>query len=313
VAASDLFSLRQVVGLVVEAAHRGILRRGVDSEWLLRFIEELERRCETSPLDEVAADFIRIIAECPEAQDRLTSLPQRGADALVAPALVARPAPLHCIPLGCIPAAAGVLRRAGLRRWPGPFDGMTIPPAAVRDSLADDFAALLHAAQYEAMAEDARPAGAAGHLCRHSGFSARYGETLFHHHDPSTAEGYAALERSVLSLRQALRGLHGKMLFQLAEETPDTLAIFAETAALLDRMARGAALAMVVLLPGPPEGPFPEMELAESFGPHRLLRCRTLSEAEEAGAYPDPLDEVVMMRGALACVTRPDLGAAALA
>ncbi len=105
-----------------------------------------------------------------------------------------------------------------------------------------------------------------------------------------------------MRLRETLRALHGKMLYQITPEDEDTEAVFAETAETLDRLSRGVALATVALVPGRPEGPFPEMELARSIGPHRLLRARTLGGAV-AGAFADPLDGVVLLRGALSVVT----------
>ena len=68
---------------------------------------------------------------------------------------------------------------------------------------------------------------------------------------------------------------------------------------MLDRSARGAILVTIAIVAGPPSGPFPEMELAQARGVHRFLRCHTLSEPEGLG-YPDPLDEIVLLRGALA-------------
>lgn len=304
----ETLSSRQFFETFVRAAHRGVLRRHVDEEWLQRFADELERRAKIQPVDDVAADFVRVLVDSPEFQERFG----RGASAavasqsvadLVAPALAARPAPLHCIPAGCAPAAAFALRAAGLRRWSGPFDWMSLPAAAVRDCLADDFTTLLGGGAFEAIPPDQRPAGAPGFLARHARLSERHGEdVIFHRHDPSTADGYAALERATIRLREALRGLHGKMLFQIAPERGDTERVFAETAEVLDRSTRGVALAVVALVEGAPEGPFPEMELAASLGPHRLLRARVLSGAER-GPFQDPLDEVVLLRGALATVT----------
>jgi hypothetical protein len=306
-AAPETFTLRQFLESFVRATHRGVLRRPVDEEWLQRFADELQRRLNLQPLDEVGADFVRVLVDSPEFQQRFgpgsaAVVGAQTASDLVMPAMAGRPAPLHCIPAGCSPAAAFSLRHAGLRRWAGPFDWMTIPPSAVRDALADDFITLLHAPAMEPIPPEQRPPGAPGFLCRHARLSERYGETVFHRHDPSTPEGYAALERSVIRLREALRGLHGKMLYQITPEEEGTEAVFAETAETLDRLARGVALATVALVPGKPEGPFPEMELARSIGPHRLLRARVLGAAP-TGPFADPLDEVVLLRGALSVVT----------
>lgn len=309
-AAPGTVSLREFLETLVRAAHRGVLRREVDAEWLGRFAEELERRARTNSLEDVSAEFVRIIAESPEAQSRWgAAIPAEAAAEYVLPALGARPAPLLCLSAGCTAASAGMLRRAGLRRWAGPFDWMTIPPGAVLDCLADDFASLLNPAHYEPIRPSDRPEGSFGHLCRHLRLAGRHGETMFHRFDPSTSHGYAALERCVTRLRESLRGLHGKMLLQVAEEEVGTEAVFAATAEVVDRVARNARLAVVALVGGEPEGPFPEMELARSLGPHRLLRARTLSEAR-AGGYADPLDEVVLLRGALATVTRVETAAA---
>jgi hypothetical protein len=176
---------------------------------------------------------------------------------------------------------------------------MTIPAEAVRDCLVDDFAMLMAPHEHEEIPPEERPPGAPGYLCRHARFSQLYGPTLFHLHDPLTEQGYAALERAVLRLREALRGLHGKLLVQLVEEEPNTADVFAETAEFLDRSARGATLVTVALVEGRPEGPFPEMELGMVQGPHRLLRCRPLSLIQGI-AFRDVLDDVVMLRGALA-------------
>ncbi len=306
-AAPETLSLRQFLEAFVRAAHRGVLRRPVDEEWLQRFADELQRRLNGQPFDEVGADFVRVLVDSPEFQQRFGSGSGAGASAqtvgdLVMPAMAGRPAPLHCIPAGCAPAAAFALRHAGLRRWSGPFDWMTIPAAAVRDAIGDDFITLLHAPSMQPIPPELRPPGSPGFLCRHARLSERYGETVFHRQDPSGAEGYASLERAVIRLREALRGLHGKMLFQITSEDVNTQAVFAETAETLDRLTRGVALATVALVPGKPEGPFPEMELAQALGPHRLLRARVLGAAP-MGPFTDPLDEVVVLRGALSVIT----------
>lgn len=296
----DQLDFREFLHIVVQAAHQGILARMPDPSWHEAFVTELMRRAETTPPAEVATQFVRIINESPEAQNRaLTQLAGRTLEPLVAPALAARPAPLPCISAGCTPRAAGMLRRAGLRRWAGPFDWMTIPAAAIRDCLTDDFATLMAPRHHQALAPEP---GTPGHLARHARFSDLYGETLFHRADPTTPEGYAALERATLRLRDSLRGLHGKLLLQLTEEEPETPRLFAETAAMLDRLSRGAALVTIAIVEGPPDGPFPEMELAESRGAHRLLRCRPLSRPQGT-AFADPMDELVMLRGAISTAT----------
>lgn len=294
------FPLAELLAVVVRGAHLGLLQRPVDGEWEKAFVSELQRRAETAPVDEVVGGFIRLIFESPESQSRaLRMVGDRVMEPLVAPAQALRPAPLACISVGCLAATAGMLKRAGLRRWAGPFDWMTIPPAAVRDCLTDDMTALLTARHYEPIPPAERPAGGPGFLARHATYSAQYGETLFHQFDPLTEQGYAALERAALRLRESLRGLHGKMLLQVADETPDLPAIWEETGAVLDRFARGASLVTVSLVPGRPAGPFPEMDLAMTRGLHRLLRVRTLSETRATG-FKDLMDEAVILRGAIA-------------
>lgn len=296
----DPTPLRDVLEALIRGSHLALLKRDVDPQWLNNFSMELQRRLAQQSLVEVAGDFIRIIATSEEAQQKqLTGGVGKPTEYVVMPAVTARPAALSCIGLGCEPPVAGMLRRAGLRRWAGPFDWMTIPPEAVRDCLVDDFSLLMSPAEHEPIPASLRPPGATGHLCRHQRFSELYGSTLFHVKDPTTREGFAALERSVIRMREALRGLHGKLLLQVTEEYENTRQVFTETAEFLDRTARGATLVTIALIEGPPEGPFPEMELAESFGPHRLLRCRPLAGTQDI-AYIDPLDEVVMLRGAMA-------------
>lgn len=297
--APDPTPLRDVVEAIIRGSHLALLKRDVDPKWLTKFSQELEKRLRERSLTDVASDFIRMIANTEEAQKKqLTSGVGKPTEYVMTPALASRPAALSCIGLGCEPPVAGMLRRAGLRRWANPFDWMTIPPEAVRDCLVDDFTLLLSPDEHEHIPASVRPPGSNGHLCRHTRFSELYGSTIFHAKDPTTKEGYAALERGVIRMREALRGLHGKLLLQVTEEFENTRDVFAETAEFLDRSARGATLVTIALVEGPPEGPFPEMELAESLGPHRLLRCRPLAGTQEI-AYADPLDEVVMLRGAL--------------
>jgi len=299
-AAPDPMPLRDVLDAVIRGAHLALLQRDVDPQWLDKFTTELRKRVANRSLTDVATDFIRMIATSEEAQRKqLQTGAGKPTEYLMSPAVASRPAALSCIGLGCEPPVAGMLRRAGLRRWAGPFDWMSIPPEAVRDCLVDDFTLLLSPDEHEHIPASVRPPGSAGHLCRHTRFSELYGSTLFHVRDPTTKEGFSALERSVIRLREALRGLHGKLLLQVTEEFENTRTVFAETAEFLDRSARGAALVTIALVEGPPEGPFPEMELAESIGPHRLLRCRPLAGTQDI-TYLDPLDEVVMLRGALA-------------
>ena len=296
----DQIPQRDVLDALVRATHTSFLGRSVDPTWLAAFVDELTRRGETQQLTEVFTDFIRIIYTSPEAQKRLLAgHGGKGLEDVISPGLASRPSPLACIALGCSPRAAGMLKRAGLRRWAGPFDWMTIPAEAVRDSIVDDCAGLLLAAEYEPIPLEERPAETEGHLCRHVRLSELYGPTIFHRYDPSEALGYASLERSVLRFREALRGLHGKLLLQITDETDRSLPAFEDTADMLDRSARGAILVTVALVEGPPSGPFPEMELAKAYGPHRYLRCRTIS-VPEGTAFTDPLDEIVLLRGAMA-------------
>ncbi|WP_206933804.1 DUF1796 family putative cysteine peptidase [Roseococcus thiosulfatophilus] len=295
----DPTPLRDVVEAIIRGSHLALLKRDVDPKWLAKFSQELEKRLRDRSLADVTSDFIRMIANTEEAQKKqLTSGIGKPTEYVMTPAMDSRPAALSCIAVGCEPPVAGMLRRAGLRRWANPFDWMTIPPEAVRDCLVDDFSLLLAPDEHEHIPASVRPPGSNGHLCRHTRFSELYGSTIFHVKDPTTKEGYAALERGVIRMREALRGLHGKLLLQVTEEFENTRDVFAETAEFLDRSARGVTLVTIALVEGPPEGPFPEMELAESFGPHRLLRCRPLAGAQGI-AYLDPLDEVVMLRGAL--------------
>lgn len=291
---------REVLEAVVRATHVSFLGRHVDSGWLLAFVDELTRRGATQTLDEVVTDFIRIIYTSPEARTRLMAgLGGRGIEDVIAPGLASRPSPLACIGAGCSPRTAGMLKRGGLRRWASPFDWMTIPPEAVRDAIVDDCAGLLMASEYEPIAPEDRPIGSEGHLCRHVRLSELYGPTIFHRFDPSEPAGYASLERACLRFREALRGLHGKLLLQITDESERSLPAFEDTADMLDRSARGAVLVTVALVEGPPVGPFPEMELAQTRGAHRYLRARMLSEPEGT-SFPDPLDEIVLLRGALA-------------
>jgi hypothetical protein len=298
--APDPTPLRDVLEAVIRGSHLALLKRDVDPQWLTNFSLELQRRLSEQSLLDVTSDFIRIIATSEEAQKKqISGGVGKPTEYLMAPVLTSRPAALSCIPFGCEPPVAGMMRRAGLRRWAAPFDWMTIPPEAVRDCLVDDFTLLMSPAEHEHIPASVRPPGSTGHLCRHTRFSELYGSTIFHVKDPTTKDGFAALERSVLRMREALRGLHGKLLVQVTEEFDNTREVFAETAEFLDRTARGAALVTIAVVEGVPEGPFPEMELAESLGPHRLLRCRLLGRTQDI-TYQDPLDEVVMLRGALA-------------
>lgn len=296
----DPTPLREVLEALIRGSHLAILKRDVNPQWLQKFTVELQRRLNDRNLVDVANDFIHMILQSEEARNKLlTTGTGKPTEYVMTPALSARPAGVSCIGLGCEPPVAGMLRRAGLRRWASPFDWMTIPPEAVRDCLVDDFTLLMAPSEHEHIPASVRPPGSTGHLCRHTRFSELYGSTIFHVKDPTTKEGYASLERGVIRVREALRGLHGKLLIQVTEEFDNTRETFVETAEFLDRSARGATLVTIALVEGPPEGPFPEMELAESLGPHRLLRCRPLAGTQEI-AYLDPLDEVVMLRGALA-------------
>lgn len=299
--ASDPLPLQEALEAIVRGSHLSILDREVDPTWLSAFVGELRNRLKSRALPDVTGDFMRIILNSHEAKTRLGLAGTAGAplQAVVAPAVDARPAALAVIGLGCLPVAAGMLRRGGLRRWASPFDWMTIPAEAVRDCLVDDFSMLMAPHEHEEIPPDERPPGAQGNLCLHRRFSQLYGPTIFHQHDPLTEGGYASLERAVLRLREALRGLHGKLLVQVVEEEDNTAEVFAETAEFLERAARGVVLVTIALVEGKPEGPFPEMELAQTFGTHRLLRCRPISEIHGI-AFRDLLDDVVLLRGAMA-------------
>jgi len=301
----DPTPLSDVLEAVIRGSHLALLKRDVDPQWLTQFSAELERRLGERTLTDVTSDFIRMIANSEEARKKqATGGAGKPTEYVMTPAVTSRPAALSCISFGCEPPVAGMLRRAGIRRWAGPFDWMTIPPEAVRDCLVDDFSLLMTPDQHDHIPASMRPVGSTGHLCRHTRFSELYGSTIFHVKDPTTKGGYAALERAVIRTREALRGLHGKLLLQVTEEFDNTREVFTETAEFLDRSARGATLVTIAVVEGEPEGPFPEMELAESFGPHRMLRCKLLAGTQEI-AYLDPLDEVVMLRGALASPTLP--------
>lgn len=299
--APDPLPLQAALEAIVRGSHLSILDREVDPTWQAAFVNELRNRLKARNLPEVAGDFLRIILNSEEAKNRLGLSSGAGAPLhpIVAPAVAARPAALSLVGLGSLPVTAGMLRRSGLRRWGGPFDWMTIPAEAVRDSLADDFTMLMAPHEHEEIPPEERPPGAPGNLSRHIRFSQLYGPTIFHVHDPLTEPGFAALERAVLRMRDSLRGLHGKLLLQVVEEEDNTADVFAETAEFLDRSSRGATLVTIALVEGRPEGPFPEMEMALVQGPHRLLRCRPLSPIQGI-AFRDVLDDVVMLRGALA-------------
>ncbi len=300
---AETITLEEVLEALAAAAHRSLLQREVDPALRDQMMQELRRRAAEKPLAEVVADFVGAVGKSDEALALAVDARDVGVmlHSLIKPAVERRPVPLTCLSGGCMPTVAGMLRRSGLRRWAGPFDWMTIPPEAVRDSIADDFTLLMLPEEHEPIPASERPPGAAGHLCRHRRFTEMYGPTLFHVHDPKTPAGFAKLERSVLRMRDSLRALHGKMLLQVTEEDPATPHLFLETAELLERTSRGVALVTIALVEGTPDGLFPEMEPSLRQGKHQLLRCRPVSTPGGL-AFGDPLDEVVLLRGAMAGV-----------
>ncbi|MBY0336098.1 MAG: papain-like cysteine peptidase [Acetobacteraceae bacterium] len=292
--------LRQALEAVIHAGHRAILGREVEQGWVAVFLQELTTRCQSQSLEEVTAFFLQLLYNSPEGAARAASLTRDQVLERILPSTFGgRPVIPPCISAGPTPLSASLLRRAGLRRWAGPLDWMTMPPAAVLDCIADDFHLLLNPAEHESVPPRERPEGSLGHLALHKRLTARHGPTHFHRWDPTTPEGYAALERAVLRMREALRGLHGKMLLQVAAEDDDTLRVFAEMTELLDRVGRGVTFVHVAILEDGLAAPFPEMELHELRGTHRLLRCRPVSAMGTLG-FADLLDEVVILRGALA-------------
>jgi hypothetical protein len=293
-------ALKEAFDALIRSSHRTLLGREVDDQWHGPFLQELMKRSQSQSLDEVTTFFLQLVYNSPEGQNRAALVTRdRAFEFLTARGGPVRPAPLQCLSAGPSAYTAMLLKRAGLRKWAGPFDWMTIPAGAVLDCIADDCTSLLNPAQYEPIPVRDRPEGSLGHLCLHKKLSERHGPTIFHRVDPATPEGFAYLERCVLRFRDALRGLHGKMLVQVLEEDDQTAEVFAETGEVLDRVARGAHLVTVAKLEGAPAGPFPEIELSEVRGAHRLLRCRTLSRMTGL-AHEDQLDDVVIFRGLLA-------------
>lgn len=150
--------------------------------------------------------------------DGLQSRAWRGGPRRWIGRLMPRPAVQH-VSVGSFCLGAAVLRRAGLRRWSGPFDWIFSTPGMAAVCIEDDFATFLDPA--ELVSVPARELGPhATRQCRHPAYEARFGvPILFNHHDPlGSARDRHYMERAVTRLRRALDREDGSNVLYLMSE-----------------------------------------------------------------------------------------------
>lgn len=137
--------------------------------------------------------------------------------------------PATAVSLGAHCYAAWLLRRMGLRRAAMPFDWLFSDPGMVADALDDDFAALLDPAKLTVTRQGDIPHHG------HATYSAAYRRpVIFQHHDPSTPEGHAYLQRGVGRLRALLDADSSKLFLIVARAER-------ATPAALERLDRALA------------------------------------------------------------------------
>lgn len=111
--------------------------------------------------------------------------------------------PFFSVGAGCY--TSDMLNRAGLRQSAGPFDWVFSSPALVRECLNDQFATYLNRAFYQPVAVPSRGNPKYGRT-DHAVFRERHARVnFFNHHDVTSPEGYAYINRAVLRFLDALK------------------------------------------------------------------------------------------------------------
>jgi hypothetical protein len=203
------------------------------------------------------------------------------------------PGAFNTISLGCHCQMAHVLKTFDLRTWSGPFDWIFSMPGMVRDSLADDFAALTDRSQIETIPVAERQGPDIWHG-RHRLYRERYGlDCVFNHHDPASDDAdYAFLTEGVRRLRTALdrAGTRNRLFMLTHLHTPPE--IVTEIDGLLQRRASRNHLTFLQLEPGRER-----VAVAEARDPTPSLRWLTIhTPSRPVGLrLADPADDAALM------------------
>lgn len=174
----------------------------------------------------------------------------------------------HVVPLGNFCHAAMALKRAGLRRWAGPFDWIFSSTEMVAHCITDDFSRFLDPAQYRSVPVSERVTPEAN-LCEHLFYREKFGVRFaFNHHDPAaSAKDAAYFQRSAGRLRQVLGSLAWK-LFVVVSPVPVSLK---QLQPLLSALEQASSNFVVVALQFNTVPARPEVTaLAEALRPQRL-------------------------------------------
>jgi hypothetical protein len=196
----------------------------------------------------------------------------------------------HAISLGPHCYAAGLLHRAGLRRFSGPFDWIFASAPMVRHCLQDDFATLLDRHHFEPVPIEQRP-DPLYYRCQHRFYQLEFGVNyVFNHHDVWTDEGYAYLRRCVLRFRQAIAS--GPVLLAQArwDHMWNAASEFEQTVACLTDLGISAGLNAFTVDTRPTPDEVPGVVPLAKIGPHALYRVRR-TEQWLATEFKDPADE----------------------
>lgn len=145
---------------------------------------------------------------------------------------------------------AALLRRAGLRRFSGPFDWIFSSPGMARHCVEDDFKTFLDRTHYVPVPIEQR-ANPHFFRCNHTFYLQEYGvKWVFNHHNAWEDDDYAYVQRCVDRFRRAAQ--QPTLLVQTEWGNRwDAAAEFTETVALLKDKTPNATLCVFSIDPYP--------------------------------------------------------------
>lgn len=275
--------LREEARNLVTAGYRVILGRDPEPAMMDEYGERLARQ--RSAQDKTA--FLKGLMGSEEAlkYNARTLLGRIG----LTPRGKERPVIEHIASIGwnCLPSMT--FKRHGMKRYSLPFDWIFSGPVAARHMIEDDFRTLLDPQHYEPIIADGR------HRCQHRFYkSEMYVDRMFNHYDPTNAEGFEYLHRTVERFRRLLASPAPKLFVMTVPQDKYGSESVSELYRVL--RARTQNMRMQVVVFDPPSGNLaPTIEPIHVGGPIEMLRFGPVASMHEA-AFDDPLDETVFLR-----------------
>jgi hypothetical protein len=231
--------------------------------------------------EEVAAHQRRLEPTFPAAVSLLRGFVESAENAQIRTITATRPAPSpqspvdHIVSIGSHCFAAATLKRAGLKKFSGPFDWIFSNLSMVADCIDDDFEAFLDKRFYATIPISDRH-DASEDSCDHLLFKDRYQiKSIFNHYNPNNEEQYQYLARCVDRFRALMSSNFRTIMFGVCLKCQDSEAHFDRLCALLDRTPNCAA--MVILLEPPSDGLDFKFRVVHATEQHRLFLMQPTS------------------------------------